>query len=111
MYEFVKDSGSNLISSNAHYANELGYLLILQGCWKEASEWYAKASELNENTADSMTGRLLRIYLFLVYFNLVSVFLQPNKIKTFGPCASLKSLLGLVHGVTWTLEEWIYYIQ
>uniref|UniRef100_A0A670IZN8 Tetratricopeptide repeat domain 21A n=1 Tax=Podarcis muralis TaxID=64176 RepID=A0A670IZN8_PODMU len=51
-------SGSNLISSNAHYANELGYLLILQGCWKEASEWYAKASELNENTADSMTGSI-----------------------------------------------------
>uniref|UniRef100_A0A670IZL0 Tetratricopeptide repeat domain 21A n=1 Tax=Podarcis muralis TaxID=64176 RepID=A0A670IZL0_PODMU len=58
VYEFVKDSGSNLISSNAHYANELGYLLILQGCWKEASEWYAKASELNENTADSMTGSI-----------------------------------------------------
>ncbi|XP_033021119.1 tetratricopeptide repeat protein 21A isoform X1 [Lacerta agilis] len=58
VYEFVKDSGSNLISSNAHYANELGYLLILQGSWKEASEWYAKASELNENTADSMTGSI-----------------------------------------------------
>ncbi|XP_061443855.1 tetratricopeptide repeat protein 21A [Rhineura floridana] len=56
VYEFIKDSGGNVISSDAHYANELGYLLILQGNWKEASMWYRKASELDENTADSLTG-------------------------------------------------------
>ncbi|XP_063003515.1 tetratricopeptide repeat protein 21A [Elgaria multicarinata webbii] len=56
VYEFTRNSGSNLISTDARIANELGYQLILQGNWKEASVWYRKAIELDENTVDSLTG-------------------------------------------------------
>ncbi|KAF7245702.1 Tetratricopeptide repeat protein 21A [Varanus komodoensis] len=56
VYEFIRNSGSKLIYTDARFANELGYQLILQGNWKEASAWYRKAIELDENTIDSLTG-------------------------------------------------------
>ncbi|XP_053122295.1 tetratricopeptide repeat protein 21A isoform X2 [Hemicordylus capensis] len=54
--EFIKNSCGKLTSTDARFANELGYQLILQGNWKEASVWYRKAVELDENTVDSLTG-------------------------------------------------------
>ncbi|XP_060639450.2 tetratricopeptide repeat protein 21A [Anolis sagrei] len=56
VYEFIRKTGINLLSSDARFANELGYQLILQGNWKEASVWYRKATELDENTIESLTG-------------------------------------------------------
>ncbi|XP_003221910.1 tetratricopeptide repeat protein 21A [Anolis carolinensis] len=56
VYEFIRKTGINLLSSDARFSNELGYQLILQGNWKEASVWYRKATELDENTVESLTG-------------------------------------------------------
>ncbi|XP_026534687.1 tetratricopeptide repeat protein 21A [Notechis scutatus] len=56
VYDFIKTACSKLISTDARFANELGYQLILQGKWKEASAWYRKAIDLDENTIDSLTG-------------------------------------------------------
>uniref|UniRef100_A0A670ZX45 Tetratricopeptide repeat domain 21A n=1 Tax=Pseudonaja textilis TaxID=8673 RepID=A0A670ZX45_PSETE len=56
VYDFIKSACSKLISTDARFANELGYQLILQGKWKEASAWYRKAIDLDENTIDSLTG-------------------------------------------------------
>ncbi|ETE72653.1 Tetratricopeptide repeat protein 21A, partial [Ophiophagus hannah] len=56
VYDFIKTACSKLISTDARFANELGYQLILQGKWKEASAWYRKAMDLDENTVDSLTG-------------------------------------------------------
>ncbi|XP_034257508.1 tetratricopeptide repeat protein 21A isoform X4 [Pantherophis guttatus] len=56
VYDFIKTACSKLVSTDARFANELGYQLILQGKWKEASGWYRKAIDLDENTVDSLTG-------------------------------------------------------
>uniref|UniRef100_A0A8C6XU84 Tetratricopeptide repeat domain 21A n=1 Tax=Naja naja TaxID=35670 RepID=A0A8C6XU84_NAJNA len=56
VYDFIKTACSKLISTDARFANELGYQQILQGKWKEASSWYRKAIDLDENTVDSLTG-------------------------------------------------------
>ncbi|KAJ6659332.1 hypothetical protein lerEdw1_019203 [Lerista edwardsae] len=56
VYQFIKNSCDKLTSTDARFVNELGYQLILQGNWKEASTWYTKAVELDENTIDSLTG-------------------------------------------------------
>nr|XP_056713559.1 tetratricopeptide repeat protein 21A [Euleptes europaea] len=56
VYEFVKNSYNRLTNVDAQFMNELGYQLSLQGKWKEASVWYRKAAELDENTAESLTG-------------------------------------------------------
>ncbi|XP_039211193.1 tetratricopeptide repeat protein 21A isoform X3 [Crotalus tigris] len=54
--DFIKTACSKLLSTDARFANELGYQLIFQGKWKEASMWYRKAIDLDENTVDSLTG-------------------------------------------------------
>uniref|UniRef100_A0A8D0G2E5 Tetratricopeptide repeat domain 21A n=1 Tax=Sphenodon punctatus TaxID=8508 RepID=A0A8D0G2E5_SPHPU len=56
VYEFIECSCSQLISSDACFANELGYQLILQGKWRDASMWYRKAMEKDENSVDALTG-------------------------------------------------------
>ncbi|KAJ7322130.1 hypothetical protein JRQ81_018417 [Phrynocephalus forsythii] len=56
VYDFIKNSSGSLISTDARFANELGYQLLLQGNWKEASVWYRRAINLDENTVDSLTG-------------------------------------------------------
>ncbi|XP_020661983.3 tetratricopeptide repeat protein 21A [Pogona vitticeps] len=56
VYDFIKKSGGNLVSTDARFANELGYQQILQGNWKEAYVWYKTALQLDESPVDSLTG-------------------------------------------------------
>ncbi|XP_054846941.1 tetratricopeptide repeat protein 21A [Eublepharis macularius] len=56
VYAFIKNSCRRLTCTDARFANELGYQLILQGKWKDALEWYNKAAEIEENTIESLTG-------------------------------------------------------
>ncbi|XP_075778960.1 tetratricopeptide repeat protein 21A isoform X4 [Pelodiscus sinensis] len=56
IYGFIEHSYTKLKSSDACFANELGYQLILQGKWQDASVWYKKAMELDESSVDALTG-------------------------------------------------------
>ncbi|XP_034619745.1 tetratricopeptide repeat protein 21A, partial [Trachemys scripta elegans] len=56
IYGFIERSYTKLKSSDACFANELGYQLILQGKWKDASVWYRRAMELDESSVDALTG-------------------------------------------------------
>uniref|UniRef100_A0A8C7ECY3 Tetratricopeptide repeat domain 21A n=1 Tax=Nothoprocta perdicaria TaxID=30464 RepID=A0A8C7ECY3_NOTPE len=56
IYGFIEYSYTELASPDACFANELGYQLILQERWKDASVWYRRAMELDENSIDAMTG-------------------------------------------------------
>ncbi|XP_060104278.1 tetratricopeptide repeat protein 21A [Heteronotia binoei] len=55
-HAFIRNSCSRLIHTDARVVNELGYQLSLQGKWKEASMRYRQAAELDESTAESLTG-------------------------------------------------------
>ncbi|EMP36129.1 Tetratricopeptide repeat protein 21B [Chelonia mydas] len=56
IYGFIERLYTKLKSSDACFANELGYQLILQGKWKDASVWYRRAMELDESSVDALTG-------------------------------------------------------
>uniref|UniRef100_A0A8C8SR38 Tetratricopeptide repeat domain 21A n=1 Tax=Pelusios castaneus TaxID=367368 RepID=A0A8C8SR38_9SAUR len=56
IYGFIERSYTKVKSSDAWFANELGYQLILQGKWKDASVWYRRAMELDESSVDALTG-------------------------------------------------------
>ncbi|XP_039379982.1 tetratricopeptide repeat protein 21A isoform X5 [Mauremys reevesii] len=56
IYGFIERSYTKFKSSDACFANELGYQLILQGKWKDASVWYRRAIELDESSVDALTG-------------------------------------------------------
>ncbi|XP_032656726.1 tetratricopeptide repeat protein 21A [Chelonoidis abingdonii] len=56
IYGFIERSCTKFKSSDACFANELGYQLILQGKWKDASMWYRRAMELDEGSVDALTG-------------------------------------------------------
>ncbi|XP_070582558.1 tetratricopeptide repeat protein 21A isoform X2 [Erythrolamprus reginae] len=56
IYDFIKTTCSKFISTDARFANELAYLLILQGKFKDAMAWYRKGADFSENTSDSLSG-------------------------------------------------------
>ncbi|XP_077159811.1 tetratricopeptide repeat protein 21A isoform X2 [Paroedura picta] len=53
---FLKSSCSRLMHTDARVMNEMGYQLSLQGKLKEASVWFRQAAELDESSAESLTG-------------------------------------------------------
>ncbi|XP_019385707.1 PREDICTED: tetratricopeptide repeat protein 21A isoform X3 [Crocodylus porosus] len=56
IYRFVEHSAMKLIMPEVDFANELGYQLILQGKWKDASVWFGKSIQLDESSVDALTG-------------------------------------------------------
>ncbi|XP_068790276.1 tetratricopeptide repeat protein 21A [Struthio camelus] len=56
IYGFIEYSYAEMASPDACFANELGYQLILQEKWKDASIWYRRAMEIDESSIDAMTG-------------------------------------------------------
>uniref|UniRef100_F7FMX1 Tetratricopeptide repeat domain 21A n=1 Tax=Monodelphis domestica TaxID=13616 RepID=F7FMX1_MONDO len=55
IYSFIERSFM-LAPSDAQFANELGYQLILQERVKEASMWYTEAMKLDESSIAALTG-------------------------------------------------------
>ncbi|XP_014375105.1 tetratricopeptide repeat protein 21A [Alligator sinensis] len=56
IYRFIEHSAMKLIMPEVDFTNELGYQLILQGKWKDASVWYGKSIQLDEGSVDAITG-------------------------------------------------------